>query len=61
MKTWPAAAWRFIRSAPLTYLWLAVLLITTIIQHQLSRHELHTLLVHRSTNIAHLSAAPLYL
>ncbi|MCV7233219.1 hypothetical protein H7J49_12065 [Mycobacterium branderi] len=60
VKAWPATAWRFVRSAPLTYLWLAVLLITTIVQHQLSRHELHTVLVHRSTNIAHLSTDPLY-
>jgi hypothetical protein len=60
VNTWLTAGWWLVRSAPLTYLWLAVLLITTVIQHHLSRHELHTLLVHRSTNIAHLSTDPLY-
>lgn len=53
-------AWRFVRSAPLTYLWLAVLLVTTVVQHHLNRHELHTVLVHRSTNIHHLGTDPLY-
>lgn len=59
-KEWLTAGWRFVRSAPLTYLWLTALLITTIVQHQLSRHELHTVLVHRSTNIYHLGTDPLY-
>jgi Rhomboid-like protein len=54
------AGWRFVRSAPLTYLWLAVLLVTTVLQYHLTRHELHTLLVHRSTNIAHLATDPGY-
>lgn len=56
MKT----AWRYIRSAPLTYLWLTVLLVTTIVQFQLSRHELHAVLVQRSTNIHHLGTDPAY-
>lgn len=60
MRAWLNVAWRFVRSAPLTYLWLAVLLVTTIVQHQLTRHELHTVLVHRSTNIQHLGTDPLY-
>jgi hypothetical protein len=59
MKAWLAAAWRFVRSAPLTYLWLTVLLITTIIQHRLGRRELHTLLVHGSTNLHGLATNPL--
>ncbi|MGH3633142.1 rhomboid-like protein [Mycobacterium sp.] len=54
------AGWRFVRGAPLTYLWLAVLLVTTVVQYQLSRHELHAVLVHRSTNIHHLGTDPLY-
>lgn len=57
---WLIAGWRFVRSAPLTYLWLAVLLVTTIVQHHLTRHELHTVLVDRSTNIHHLGTDPLY-
>jgi hypothetical protein len=28
--------WRFVRGAPLTYLWLSVLLATTVIQHSRS-------------------------
>ncbi|MBO0864633.1 MAG: hypothetical protein J2P16_06135 [Mycobacterium sp.] len=59
-NVWLKAGWRFVRSAPLTYLWLAVLLVTTVWQYQLNRHELHSLLVHRSTNIHHLGTDPLY-
>lgn len=47
------------RSAPLTYLWLTVLLATTLWQYQLNRRELHVLLVEGSTNIAHLGTDPL--
>jgi hypothetical protein len=54
-----AAAWRFVSGAPLTYLWLMVLLITTIIQRTASRRHLHFLLVHDSTNIRHLATDPL--
>jgi hypothetical protein len=59
MKGWLAAAWRFVSTAPLTYAWLIVLLITTIIQHQLGRRELHTMLVHGSTNLRGLATDPL--
>jgi hypothetical protein len=59
LKGWLTAAWRFVSSAPLTYVWLIVLLITTIIQHSLSRRELHTLLIHQSTNIHELATDPL--
>jgi rhomboid family protein len=59
LHAWLTAVWRFVSSAPLTYVWLVVLLITTIIQHQLSRRELHTVLVHGSTNIRHLATDPL--
>jgi hypothetical protein len=58
-KAWVAAVWRWVVSAPLTYLWLTVLLITTIIQHQLSSRELHSVLVHGSTNLYHLARDPL--
>lgn len=53
------AAWRFVRSAPLTYLWLAILLLTTIIQRSLTRRELDAVLVHGSTNLYHLARDPL--
>jgi hypothetical protein len=59
LKGWSAAVWRFVSSAPLTYLWLAVLLFTTIIQRTASRRHLHFLLVHDSTNIRHLATDPL--
>ena len=59
LKSWLAAVWRFVCSAPLTYLWLAVLLVTTIIQHQLTRRQLHSVLVHGSTNLYHLAKDPL--
>jgi hypothetical protein len=58
-KRWLTAAWRFVRSAPLTYLWLTVLLITTIIQHQLGHRELHDVLIHGSTNLHELATDPL--
>lgn len=58
-RTWPAAVWRFVSSAPLTYLWLTVLLITTIIARHLTPRQLHTVLVHGSTNLYHLARDPL--
>lgn len=58
MKGWLAAVWRFVRGAPLTYLWLVLLLVTTIIQHSLDRRELRAVLIHGSTNIHHLASDP---
>lgn len=52
--------WRFVRSAPLTYCWLLVLLYTTIVARSVGRPELHHLLIHRSTNIRHLETDPVY-
>jgi hypothetical protein len=51
--------WRFVRTAPLTYLWLTVLLITTIVAHHLGRRALHQVLIHGSTNLRDLSRDPL--
>ena len=53
-------ACRFVAGAPLTYAWLLVLLYTTIVAHQLTRRQLHTVLVHRSTNLHQLATDPLY-
>jgi hypothetical protein len=53
------AVWHFVSGAPLTYGWLVVLLITTIIQHQLPGRQLHSVLLHRSTNIHALGTDPL--
>ena len=59
LRGWLTAAWRYVSGAPLTYLWLIVLLITTIIQRTASRRHLQFLLVHNSTNIRHLATDPL--
>jgi hypothetical protein len=59
LKHWLSAARRFVLGAPLTYVWLIVLLVTTIIQHQLGPRELHHVLVHDSTNLHALATDPL--
>jgi hypothetical protein len=54
------AVWHFVSGAPLTYTWLLVLLITTILQrHFLTRREYHAVVVEGSTNIHHLLKDPL--
>lgn len=50
---------RWIRSAPATYLWLSLLLVTTIVQHIVSPGSLDDILGRRSTNLANLSEHPL--
>lgn len=49
----------YVGSAPLTYGWLAVLLATTLVQHQLAARTLRRLLESTSTNIHHLASDPL--
>ncbi|MGX9791998.1 rhomboid-like protein [Mycobacterium sp. MMS18-G62] len=51
--------WRYIRSAPLTYSWLVVLLATTIIQHSMSVRRVRALLQKDSTNLHHLASDPI--
>ena len=51
--------WRYVKSAPLTYTWLVVLLITTIIQHTIPARHLHALLQKESTNLHHLASDPI--
>ena len=51
--------WHFVISAPLTYTWLLALAITTLIQYELPRRQLHHLLLHHSTNIRALGTDPL--
>jgi Rhomboid-like protein len=54
------AVWHFVIGAPLTYGWLLVLLITTIIQrHLLTKREYHAVVFDSSTNIHHLLKDPL--
>jgi uncharacterized membrane protein len=60
LRGWLAAGRRFVIGAPLTYIWLTVLLVTTIIQHQLGRRELHQVLVNNSTNLHDLATDPLH-
>ena len=49
----------YVRSAPLTYTWLVVLLATTLVQHSLTARTLRTLLQSTSTNLHHLASDPL--
>jgi hypothetical protein len=53
------AVWHFVAGAPLTYVWLFVLMVTTIIQNLLTGKQLHTVLLHHSTNIHALATDPL--
>jgi hypothetical protein len=53
------AVLHFVSGAPLTYGWLLVLMVTTIIQNHLTGHQLHAVLLHRSTNIHELGTDPL--
>ena len=53
------AIWRFVIKAPLTYSWLFVLLITTIVQDELTGRQRYSLLLRHSTNIRHLGMDPL--
>jgi hypothetical protein len=47
-----------VKSAPLTYSWLALLLVTTIIQHSIPVRRLYALLQKESTNLHHLASDP---
>ena len=58
-KAWLTAIWRYVSSAPLTYVWLTVLLVTTIIQRHLTRRQFHVVVLDSSTNIHHLAREPL--
>jgi Rhomboid-like protein len=53
------AVWHFVIGAPLTYSWLLVLLITTIIRRHLTKREYHAVVLDSSTNIHHLLKDPL--
>ncbi|OBF10447.1 hypothetical protein A5730_07060 [Mycobacterium sp. ACS4054] len=53
------AVWHYVSGAPLTYGWLIVLLITTLLQHWLPQRQLHKMLMHHSTNIHGLVRDPL--
>jgi hypothetical protein len=52
------SGWRFVSSAPLTFGWLALLLVTTWIQHSVTGPHRRQLLLHQSTNLHHLAGDP---
>lgn len=52
------AVWRFVRRAPGTYLWLAVLLVTSVVMNRLPAGDLAVLLGNRSTDLHHLAEDP---
>ncbi|MFF2086948.1 rhomboid-like protein [Nocardia sp. NPDC058176] len=54
-----AGVWRWIRSAPGTYLWLTALAVTTVIIARLPPEDARVWLGHRSTNLHHLGEDPL--
>ncbi|QCQ91093.1 rhomboid-like protein [Rhodococcus sp. SGAir0479] len=54
----PSAAWGYVRRAPGTFVWLAVLLATTVVMHHLSPTALNDVLGDRSTNLHHLRQDP---
>ena len=58
-NSWLRNVWRFVSGAPLTYLWLILLLITTIVARHLTTRQLHSITVHDSTNIHELATDPL--
>lgn len=56
-RAWHRAL-KYVRSAPLTYGWLFVLLATTLVQHSLKERTLRPLLQSTSTNIYNLTSDP---
>jgi hypothetical protein len=50
---------RYVKSAPLTYSWLVLLLITTLVQHSIPARRLHAMLQKESTNLHHLASDPI--
>lgn len=59
-KIWTSRPVLYLRSAPGTFIWLAVLLATTIIQHSVTPARLQTILGAQSTNIHHLGDDPVH-
>lgn len=57
-RTGLRAVWRYIRSAPGTYVWLLILLLTTVVARQLAPDTLDRVLLRRSTNLHYLAVNP---
>ncbi|MEU6559763.1 rhomboid-like protein [Nocardia nova] len=58
-KAVPVAVTRYVRSAPGTYIWLAILLVSTLVVRHLSPDQADVLLGNRSTNLHHLREDPI--
>ncbi len=56
-RAWSSTS-HWVATAPLTYLWLTALLVTTVVAHQLAGPRLDALLRARSTNLYHLVVDP---
>lgn len=56
--TLPQLVWRYVRGAPGTVVWLTILWVTTSEMNGMSKHAVHRLLIHRSTNLHHLAHDP---
>ncbi|BCN78351.1 rhomboid-like protein [Prescottella equi] len=54
-----SAAWGYVRRAPGTFVWLAILFVTTVVMHHLSPQVLNDVLGDRSTNLHHLREDPI--
>jgi hypothetical protein len=59
VRRWSARAWGYVRAAPGTYLWLAVLFVTTVLVRRMSPEFESEFLRQRSTNIHQLSTDPM--
>lgn len=58
MRRGGAWMWERIRTAPVTFVWLLILLFTTVLQHSMSPRHLNRVLGHHSTNIINLQTDP---
>lgn len=58
-RVWVGHIRSFVRSAPLTFTWLLVLMATTSVAHSLTSAQIWMVLADRSTNIHHLATDPL--
>ncbi|QBJ98459.1 hypothetical protein ERC79_00220 [Rhodococcus sp. ABRD24] len=59
MSQIPAASWAYVRRAPGTFVWLAILFVTTMVMHRLSPDALNHVLGNRSTNLHQLQEDPI--
>ncbi|WP_067710663.1 rhomboid-like protein [Nocardia yamanashiensis] len=60
LRSVPRAIWSYLRSAPGTYIWLAILLMSTMVVRRLSPEAARELLGNRSTNLHHLAEDPIH-